>query len=381
QVTRVGDARCQECHAYESFNNGHPEFAFTSEQPTERLAFTHIRHVRELADTQSLSTPEESCVYCHVPTPDGKSFMPLNFDNSCDACHLTSATSTARLPLAQNDEPGVRNLDYFRNAAGPDAQWAEFMPPGEFRESGGRLITKKPLHHRDPWVMANLRMLRDRLYENGGLADLLRTSADVPPDEVRDLYGEAVLTLREHMRGLRGSEEPEVQAELTRVEAALDTIEDRISNPYASLDESRFILDLVPRDDVAQEDKEEIEAVIADLTEACRDCHPISQATIVRPPQSLGKMKRAEFNHRSHILQRSCLDCHNVIPIAERFGDRDEVSHADDHAGIVNLPTIETCQECHTPAGAGDSCVSCHLFHPDKDRFTRPVVKPEDDTP
>ncbi|MDJ0841580.1 MAG: cytochrome c3 family protein [Acidobacteriota bacterium] len=382
-MTRVPDRLCTECHAYGSFGTDHPQFAFARPEtpaPQSNLKFTHIHHVRELVKSQALSSPEESCLYCHEPAPGGKHFMPLDFDTHCDSCHLTQTIGTPRLPIAQGDQPGVETPATMRNRGGPSDLWADFANPEEFQQTGSRLVAKKPLHHTDPWIMANLRRIRGKLYDNAGLADLLRTTADVAPDQLRDLYNEAILTLRRDAVGLRGSDNPEVQAELARIDAVLDTVEARLDDPYAPLDESRFSLDLVPKQMEAAE-REEWTQLVADLTEACRMCHVVSQATIARVQPDRAKLKRAEFDHGAHILQRGCLDCHNTIPIAENWNTETQIDPALDAASIVNLPKRETCLECHTPAGAGERCIDCHVFHPDTDRHTRPVVNKREEGP
>jgi len=45
-----------------------------------------------------------------------------------------------------------------------------------------------------------------------------------------------------------------------------------------------------------------------------------------------------------------------------------KADRAVDNSGIQNLPRIESCQECHTPAVVSNACVTCHRFHPDTGR-------------
>ena len=105
---------------------------------------------------------------------------------------------------------------------------------------------------------------------------------------------------------------------------------------------------------------------MADLTEACRECHQVRNATIVRVDSDQRELGRAEFDHRAHIVQRRCLDCHSEIPIAEHLETEAKPAPELDHSGIYNLPVVDTCRECHDPRQASDRCVTCHLFHPDK---------------
>ncbi|NNF03541.1 MAG: hypothetical protein HKN17_03660, partial [Rhodothermales bacterium] len=106
--------------------------------------------------------------------------------------------------------------------------------------------------------------------------------------------------------------------------------------------------------------------VIDGLTAVCQTCHRIENASIARVDTDQKTYRRAEFDHRAHYIQQTCLDCHTSIPIRS-FAAREEKAPAEvDRAEILNLPTIETCQSCHAPKKAADSCVTCHLFHPDK---------------
>ena len=67
----------------------------------------------------------------------------------------------------------------------------------------------------------------------------------------------------------------------------------------------------------------------------------------------------ARFDHRAHRFpmegappgpEGNCLACHAGVADSTSAADR-------------NLPRTESCRQCHTPGGAGTSCVSCHPFH------------------
>ncbi len=372
-LASVPDSRCITCHPYGSFNSQHPEFAFVTEQnrtEPEPLHFPHIKHVAELMKEYGLDEPEEACLACHIPSEGGKGFAALDFDVQCDSCHLKATTATKRLDIADGENVGVETLETIRARGGPDSHWALFSNPGEYTKKG-RVVSKKPLHHKDPWVLTNLRRLRGMLYENAGLADLLRTSADVAPTEVRVLYAEAIQTLEAYALGLRGRPEAGIQAELTRITTILDALQDRVLDPYEPLDEASFALDLIPRSDLTEERREEIELLVNDLTEACQNCHVIKQSTILRVRKDQRQLTGAEFDHGAHILQMSCLDCHNAIPISAGLADKDAITAEQDNAAIVNLPSRERCIECHKPSGASNRCITCHDFHPEKNHRPR----------
>lgn len=377
-ITRVADRRCLPCHDFGSFNRRHPQFAPLRQDSAaegipddEALKFPHIHHLRELMRTRGVADVERACLYCHTARPDGKGFEPIDFDRHCDACHLTATEKTPRLPIRRPGEavPGVLTLEAFQDSGGPAARWAFYTDPNEYRRLGNGVV-KSPLHHRDRWVLENLRALRRLLYPDAGLADLLEASAEVGAGDTRELYREAVATLEERAAGLRGRPEPEVQGELERIAALLTGLERTLEDPYTPLDETAFLLALGerPRESLAAEEVEEIEGLVNDLTEACRRCHRIDRATIARVREDQDLLRRAEFDHRAHILQVRCLECHAEIPILEHLDGTRETDPAIDRAATQNLPRIESCRRCHNPEQASNRCVTCHFFHPNKSR-------------
>lgn len=373
KITQVGDRRCRPCHDVTSFSSDHPQLEPAAAEVADEgsLQFPHIHHVREVMKREGLEDHERSCLYCHNPRPDGKSFEPISFDRHCDPCHLTATERTEAVPLEEDGLPGVRTLEMIREARDPGTDWAFFMSPSEFRERG-KLVSKSPVYHRDPWVLDNLRRLRRYLYDDSGLADLLRASPEAPASETKSLYEEAINTLEGYAQGLRSRPESEVQAELSKIEEALKSLRRALEDPYTPLDETVFPLALESRrDDVSEDDVEEVEEIADLLTSLCQRCHTLEKLTIARVQKDQRVLRRAEFNHRAHIIEVRCLECHNKIPILENLDPSiplSEIDPAVDRSSIQNLPSIEKCRECHNPDLASERCVTCHLFHPDKKR-------------
>lgn len=89
----------------------------------------------------------------------------------------------------------------------------------------------------------------------------------------------------------------------------------------------------------------------------CATCHKVSQPTgdnttpIIDPAKTPDRwMTLGKFNHDLHQKGLSCLDCHNVM----------ESKLTSD----LNLPSIKSCVECHSPQGGIDyRCTSCHTYH------------------
>lgn len=366
-ITSVSDAKCLVCHKFGSFSDKHPQFEFirSSIPDPANLKFPHIKHVLEVKKHELLQDDERTCLYCHAPQSDGKGFQPISFDRSCSACHLKGDDETPPLNIKTGpDFPGVETLNMIRARKGPGSAWASSMSANEFQEAGGQVI-KHPVYHEDPWIMENLKMLRAEIFDDQGLASLLDASADVPGKDVRVLYREAIATLKEYANGLRSRPEGEVQDDLRKIDEQLKELGRALDDPYTLLDRSKFVLGVAevnPRISNLARFKE----VVDSLTSRCRKCHLVKNAAIVRVQKDQRTLVRSEFNHRAHILQRRCLDCHNRIPIREALDNPTKNVASNDRADVQNLPGIEICQQCHRANEASNRCITCHYFHPNK---------------
>jgi hypothetical protein len=332
------------------------------------LKFPHGKHVAELQKRKGVGNIEETCLYCHNPQPDGKTFSAISFDDHCAACHLTGSDATPWLAVGPAREAGVESLEQIRRRHEPGTDWSFYMSAAEFRSRGSN-VQKSRVRHADAWIMENLRQLRRVLYPEGGLSELLLASADAPSHDSRVLHREALQQLRSYADGLRARPEQEIQQELDSITRLIGGLEKRLEHPYASIDETRFALaDVATNPDLSGQQVEAIKTAAGNLTQPCVKCHVVENAAIVRVQKNQQALRRAEFNHRDHIVQTRCLDCHRSIPIAELAAQTDHPGHAGDRAEIQNLPTIDLCRDCHRPDQAADNCVTCHQFHPDKSR-------------
>jgi hypothetical protein len=386
-ITVVSDHQCLPCHEYGSFNEGHPEFDFVASQIADlsSLRFPHIRHVADVMNRQALTDVEQACLYCHNPEPDGRNFRRLSFDQQCAACHLQRGTATTALPRRKKSEPlkaGVWTLDELRDRHPPGSGWASRTDPRDFITDGST-VTKISLEHRDPWILTNLRGLRSLVYPDVELADLVAGSPDVPAEQLSELYAEAAGTLQSYSDELKSRPEAKVHADLRRIDQLLAKVRGELKDPYASLDATRFRLAFQNENsEINAEQKAELLQVANDLTATCQQCHVLDPNTLTMTwvPKDQRALKRADFSHRAHILQRRCLDCHARIPITENLdvlgGDNGEerrvvartVSAEIDRSSIQNLPAVGTCQECHAADKSNNRCITCHSFHPSKSK-------------
>jgi predicted CXXCH cytochrome family protein len=368
KMTSISDRFCLTCHDYKSFNQKHPQFASVSvKQEKSGVRFTHIRHVQEVVKLKKIADVEKACLHCHNAKPDGKNFEPIRFDRHCDACHLTTTTATPNLPIRTADQIGVETIESLQQRNAPGTLWAFYTNPNEFRVSGSS-VRKSPVYHEDPWIMENLRGIRKTLYADAGLTNLLATSAEGGDKNKLLLYDEAVQTLKEQAMALRSSPSREVQSQLQEIDTLLYQVQKRTKDPATLLDQEKFITPFRLRTNaLTPEQIEAGNAIVNNLSKPCKDCHLIQNATIVRVQKDQQVLTRAHFDHRAHILQRRCLDCHNEIPVeANLNANKDVLEKVADRAEIQNIPKIELCQECHNPKATSNRCVTCHYFHPNK---------------
>lgn len=373
-ITAVDDRRCAACHGFAGFGRDHPEFGFarTDTPDDDDLRFTHRFHVKQLLAERGWDDPQRACLVCHRPEPDGAGFLPLDFEASCGACHLTTRSRTPRLPAgdpADPAAPGVLTLEAIQARGGPGSRWAFFTDPGEVR-SVGNSVEKRPVYHRDPWVMTNLAAIRRTLYPELGLAELLPASVGSSGGGAAPgLYLEAIDTLRRRAVELRSRPEPEVQGELRRVETLLAAAERRV-RAGDSGEVAAFAAPAEPDPALAPERVAALRRLALDLTEPCRQCHVVTDAAIRRVDRDQRALPRAGFSHRAHVLEVPfCTDCHGAIPgLSETTATTELAEEPLDAAATWNLPRIEVCRGCHRPGVVSTACVTCHRFHPDRGR-------------
>lgn len=375
KITEVPDAKCVTCHPYGSFNTDHPEFDFvrTKMPDDSSLIFTHIRHTKFVLDKlqKEIGTVyiEKACLYCHISRPDGKSFKPIDYDMNCGDCHLTASMESASLTIkdpANPNSPGVETLEMIQRRRGPGTQWAFYTSPNEFTTRGGNKVVKSPIYHKDPWILENLKQIRQTLYTDDGLSDLLKASGFNPRIMRSDQFDKVIATLQDYVLGLRSRPEPEVQSELARIDSFLRVLKRRTT--MASNYDSSFVMK-TENPDLTLGQRNDIEEFGLKLTKPCLQCHVVSNASIMQVKADQRTLSRAEFDHRAHIVERRCLECHIEIPVAQVLVDKDTSATllVKDRSATQNIPKISNCMECHSASKASNMCVTCHYMHPNKE--------------
>lgn len=89
----------------------------------------------------------------------------------------------------------------------------------------------------------------------------------------------------------------------------------------------------------------------------CATCHEVSEPKSENATPEIKGVKTPDrwmvlgkFNHDLHRKGVTCIDCHNVTT-SQLTSD-------------LNLPSIKSCLECHSPKGGiDDRCIRCHAYH------------------
>lgn len=360
RLSDVPDHRCQACHSINAFNRDHPGFNLARNRPRDPagLKFSHLLHLERLQRELQLTEVEQACFYCHVPDRDGRRFQAIAFERACARCHLTGREATPQLSRKVATAPGVLLPAELAAQKIPDLILDPPRDRGNFRLSGNT-VQMLDVRHRDAWILANLRLLRRELYPSLGLADLLPTTGEVV-DGSQTPHAEAILRLRAQADGLRGLDNPRLQAELRQIDDILLRAEALLANPFTPRNDAAFrIVPGSENPDLPRERIQQYQEVIQALTQPCRTCHEVENASIVRVQPEWQRLRRATFSHRPHTLQRRCLDCHaGFVPSSD--------SLAMDRNAVQDFPAIDSCRECHQAGAAPQRCVTCHEFHPDK---------------
>lgn len=401
-LTAVTDKKCLSCHKFDSFNTGHPQFEFARKASVDdsTLRMTHLRHtvfvLRELVKIDRLDSLfqkakasarngrmffETACLYCHQPDADGKHFARINFEKHCSQCHIKADAIVAGLPVInrkRGSNIGVETITQMQKRGGPGLSWVYAMNPAVTPEEEGE-VSKNPVYHEDPWIMENLKQIRRQLYPGDGLFEVLRTDANVLPSRVDTLYQEAIRTLQLRTDELKGRSE--LKRDLGKMNLLLQLVREKLRRPSPGRSRTAFAWPSQQNQHLSMAQRSEFQQLAVDLTAAngpeCQKCHMLKNASIRRVQTEQSVLQRAKFNHRAHILEHGCIDCHKAIPVNEKllrisvqnppaFREKFPRIYRADRAATQNIPSIQNCRTCHAPDKVSNRCITCHTFHPNK---------------
>jgi hypothetical protein len=334
---------------------------------------------------------DEACLYCHNPEASGKNFRNISFERHCAECHIKADAAIIGLPRfdpANPLQPGVRTIRQMQKRSRPGMSWIYASNPNLTIDEEAE-VSKNMIVHKDPWILENLKDIRRQLLPGNGLHELLDTVGPASAQHSDSLYGDVILALRRQVAELNNR--GELRSEVDKLKARLKIVADRLENPYQAKSVSAFELPSGQTNSMLSDERRaELLQLANDLTNIdgpeCRRCHIMKNASILPVQSNQDVLLRAEFNHRAHILERRCIDCHTYIDIeAEKlklsvtqyseFKDRFTAAFESDQAGTQNIPGLANCLQCHTANKAASSCITCHNFHPNKQKRSNLQLK------
>jgi len=169
RLAAVEEVQCAQCH-FRSFSV-HPEFAVLRARSVEApgLKFGHdsvepakfAGHLAEVAKKKGVRI-ERTCAECHQRTADQRDFTPVSFDLHCASCHAKDGSLGTVDPVPQEDALPPERI----TALGVRATF----PPEEFQIGRGK-VGRSAVHHKDEWVLFNLRTLRREIDPEGWAAE------------------------------------------------------------------------------------------------------------------------------------------------------------------------------------------------------------------
>jgi hypothetical protein len=336
KIAAIDDAQCLPCHYFDSFTSKHPEFDFIRENVPDdsALAFTHIKHMRETLKFIKARDTEHACLFCHNPNMDGKLFQSISYDRHCMQCHLKNI-DTPPLPIATKWQTGVFDLATIRNNPSIATLWADSYDPTSFEFKPGMRIVKKRVTHKDTWVIYNLNQLRKAT----DLSELTQ-SANEPNG-----FSNAQSQMRMALQSLAGSSNAELQNQIAIADSMLMQL--NVSDRQ-----------LISGDTLSAETA----SIVQKLSQPCHECHTVRNGAILWVNGRQNQLVRANFNHRAHIVQRKCLDCHTRIAINAMGADSIKALR-NDRSAVQNLPDKTECVKCHNGNETTQRCITCHEFH------------------
>jgi hypothetical protein len=171
RLAAVDEVQCAQCH-FRSFTS-HPEFAVFRSPSAEApgLKFGHdsaeparfAGHLAEVAKAKGIRI-ERSCGECHQRTGEQRDFTGVSFDLHCASCHAKDGSLGTVDPVPQEDALPPEQVA----ALGVRGPW--LGRADEFQVGRGK-VGRSVVHHKDEWVLFNLRKLRREIDPEGWAAE------------------------------------------------------------------------------------------------------------------------------------------------------------------------------------------------------------------
>ncbi len=302
----VSNAKCESCHTKPDDENFYRIESHFAGKPTQARLLEVFAH-------------KEDCAACHLEHLGRQANISEPHDSECISCHQFGSFNSAHpeFAFARNKLRDSGTLQFSHS------QHVEILSSGELSKSAAGEACKQchnpanDFNHFEPINYAK------------HCSDCHLPIKRAARDDV--VHRDAI-----------------VLKKLSTIKAALERLaQDRKMNPARVRLQAMGLLKQAKH-----------------VAEACIACHTIPEAQILPVQKDQRVFTKADFNHKPHVLLAQCLDCHNKLPITKELQKEATANQASDISTVINIPEIETCQQCHGTAGVADKCVTCHDFHP-----------------
>ena len=372
-ISQISDADCHSCHKedhrFESFAKGsqptHP--AFSEEFGRLRLSsitFDHAKHFdTHFKKPEVQEQSPTSCLSCHGTSGSGGALSVPSFEQGCAACHADNITEQ---PLVLITWPEMEAMDM------PDGDLAEqcrldaTFDPDDFEAASYELpdLIEAYLLDIDPDDMSayggSYLRIGHRMAAEGvqPLADAIEAKGGHPGKLLAGLAPETVANpacqwmFNQEYEGFETSETVGWAAEPLGLVYRPAGHADRVLASWLSFASS---VD-TEENDLAEAFKERLFDP-DDGPGLCASCHGSRDAGAMVWRAEPHARRHSVFDHRPHLAiheaarQDLCQTCHERASPSSTGQDFKSIG-------------LATCQDCHGKQGIGDSCTTCHRYHP-----------------
>lgn len=391
-LQQLADSTCTNCHSnlpqhpyapsITSFATDHPDFRPVAEKSSEhhdrRLKFSHSRHLTAGMGVGSGKTFRET-----IPNPEERkrymALLGISNENAvirldCAACHELDSSRTEGIPVGTQ----LSNEEQFAKATMNQLDRLPkepLMPP---RSDGQAFLPVNFEKHCKACHPLTVDDLGDRPVPH-------RAQPPELQEFLREVYS---------ARYIQDKLRPLTDIKPTPGVERLDPLPDDLDPAAKKLARGKI--------------EDQVTAAMQTLfggNKTCLECHyavtpeaeadaaptpaPMFPTAIVPPQIPTIWMPRAQFDHSAHRAM-TCAACHPAIYDAKTIyrTPTEEANAAREYGSSIgrdtqdpdikyqhrpNLPSIATCQECHSPArttddgtklgGVGHGCTECHNYH------------------
>jgi predicted CXXCH cytochrome family protein len=168
-LSAVDEAQCTGCHKDKAqFTRPigtlgqHPEFRALETASTQvtGILYSHLTHVTKgkrkkagyVMIDRKIDSPGRTCPECHQRAPQARDFAPVTYESHCAECHKADVKME---PVAASEVVPI-------DAIGEETTEEWVARPADF-EASGDSIARLRVHHRDEWILFNVRKLRREL--------------------------------------------------------------------------------------------------------------------------------------------------------------------------------------------------------------------------